>query len=307
MDQDDAPVIERLDQYVIRKMPSLSRGFASKLIEEGHVLINGEPFTKAGYKLRTSDRVVIHFDELATQSIPDIELPVLYEDDDCVVIIKPVGMLTHSKGAFNPEATVATWLRPRLIVGSFEPAKLLTKDAPLIKAAVYIPSNDRLGIVHRLDRATSGVMICAKTPEALSWLQKQFSSRKVKKSYVAIVSGHLQNDEAIINMPIERNPKKPQTFRVGSNGKSAVTQYKVVSTTDDLSLLDLTPTTGRTHQLRVHLNQLGHPIVGDTMYGGNKADRLYLHAKTLEITTPNRQRLTFEAPLPSEFNDLMKA
>jgi 23S rRNA pseudouridine1911/1915/1917 synthase len=254
-----------------------------RLIEEGKVLVNGGAVGKAGYKVRTSDQVQIIYDEATQALIPDIALPVLYEDADCVVINKPVGLLTHSKGSFNPEATVSTWLRSRM------------------KAM----SGERAGIVHRLDRATSGVMICAKTPEALGLLQKQFSLRKVKKSYVAVVNGVMNEPEAIINMPIERNPRKPQTFRVGNNGKAALTAYKVLKTDGKYSLLELKPTTGRTHQLRVHLEKLGHPIVGDTFYGGQAAQRLFLHAQSLEITLPNRERKTFEVPVPSEFEELL--
>ena len=150
-------------------------------------------------------------------------------------------------------------------------------------------------------------MICAKTPEALSWLQKQFSQRRVKKSYMALVEGVLKDEEAIIDMPIERNPKKPQVFRVGSNGKSAVTLYKVVKTDGERSLIELKPTTGRTHQLRVHLEHLGHPIVGDTFYGGKPAERLFLHAVSLELTLPNRERKTFKVPVPELFAQQLKS
>ncbi len=280
---------ERLDQYVLRHVPTLSRAHAAKLVEQGDITVNGLQNIKPGYKVRTGDTIAIDYDETAEIVLPIIHLKVLYEDDDCAVISKPVGLLSHSKGAFNPEATVASWLLGKLGESNF-PLEL----------------NDRVGIVHRLDRATSGVMICAKNKESLSWLQKQFSQRKVKKSYVAITTGLFKQEEAIIDMPVERNPKKPQTFRVGSNGKSAQTPYKVMDHNDKYSLLDLKPTTGRTHQLRVHLEHLGHPIVGDTMYGGEAADRLYLHAKSLEITLPNRQRKVFEVPLPAVFAELMK-
>ncbi len=276
---------ERLDQYVVRQIPAFSRSFATRIIEEGNVTVNGEPQTKAGYKVRSTDKIKITYDQAEQEKIPEIDLPVLYEDDDCVVINKPIGLLTHSKGTFNPEATVSTWLRSRM------------------KAM----SGERAGIVHRLDRATSGVMICAKTPEALGWLQKQFSQRRTKKSYAAVVQGIMAEPEAIIDMPIERNPKKPQTFRVGNNGKPAVTAYKVVKTDGTRSLLELKPTTGRTHQLRVHLAQLGHPIIGDTFYGGKPADRLFLHAHSLEITLPNRERKTFGVPVPPEFEGLLES
>lgn len=275
---------QRLDQRVVEMIPQLSRAFGMKLIAEGKVLVNGAPQTKGGYKMRDGDKVEIDYDIAELDAIPEIELPVIYEDDDCVVIDKPLGLLTHSKGMFNPEATVETWLRGR------------TKM-----------TGARAGIVHRLDRATSGVMICAKTPGALARLQKQFSQRRTKKNYVAVISGHIDPEEAIIDMPIERNPKAPATFRVGRQGKEAETTYKVLKTTDKYTLLELKPKTGRTHQLRVHLNHLKRPIVGDVLYGGEPADRLYLHAKELEITLPNRERRTFSSPIPKSFNDILKS
>ncbi len=273
---------QRLDQKVIELIPELSRSFAVKLINDGKVQVNGVAQLKAGSKVRDYDEVVVDYDISELEIIPDIELEVLYEDDDCVVINKPVGVLTHSKGAFNPEGTVASWLRSRL------------KDL----------EGSRGGIVHRLDRATSGVMICAKNPEALSWLQKQFSQRKTKKTYMAVVQGAMNPESAIIDMPIERNPKAPSTFRVGNQGKAARTTYRTVLANESYSLLELKPETGRTHQLRVHLATQGHPIVGDTLYAGQKADRLYLHAAELEITIPhNHERKVFAVPTPKEFRE----
>lgn len=275
---------ERLDLYVVGQVPMIGRTGAVKLIADGKVTVNGTIVLKPGYKMRAGDSVEIDYIPLAQADIPQIHLEVVYEDEDCVVIYKPVGLLTHSKGVFNPEASVATWLRSR--VASLE--------------------GERAGIVHRLDRATSGVMICAKTPEALAWLQKQFSQRRVKKTYVAIVSGVIELTAAIIDLPIERNPKKPQTFRVGSNGKTASTTYSVISSQAGQTLLELKPLTGRTHQLRVHLAHLGHPIVGDALYGGIPADRLYLHAQELELTLPSRERRNFSVQLPDEFRGRMR-
>jgi len=140
----------------------------------------------------------------------------------------------------------------------------------------------------------------------MKWLQKQFSSRKVSKTYLAIINGQLDPLEAVIDMPIERNPKKPQNFRVGSNGKNAQTTYKTLSNNHKYSLIALNPQTGRTHQLRVHLKYLGHPIVGDTFYDGEPAGRLYLHANTLEITLPSKQRKVFCVPEPPQFRLLCK-
>ncbi|HET8709417.1 MAG TPA: RluA family pseudouridine synthase [Candidatus Saccharimonadales bacterium] len=291
---------KRLDQKVVELIPELSRASATKLIEGGKVAVNGKVTEKGGYKLREGDDVQVDFDIKQLEAIPEIELEVLYEDDDCAVIVKPAGILTHSKGEFNPEATVETWLKSHI--------KQNLQNSPLEKVRPFEKEEKtrRAGIVHRLDRLTSGVMICAKTPEALSWLQKQFSQRRVKKTYCAVVAGQLKQPHAIIDMPIERNPKAPATFRVGVNGKSARTEYKVIKESADYSLLELKPETGRTHQLRVHLNNLGHPIVGDTMYDGEPADRLYLHAEELEITLPNRERKVFRTPVPASFEGLLK-
>lgn len=270
----------RLDKYMVQQLPGVSRNAIEHLIKNGAVQVNGAPVTKAGYTLKPTDEVDYTYNP--EQAILEaIDLPILYEDSDCVVINKPVGVLAHSKGAFNPEATVATWLEPK----------------------THNLEGDRAGIVHRLDRATSGVMICAKHPEALRWLQKQFSERKVKKTYNALIIGTLTPEAAVIDMPIERNPKKPQTFRVGSNGKSAITRYAVVDKSSKYSLLELRPETGRTHQLRVHLKHFNKPIVGDTFYEGEPAERLFLHAAALEITLPNKQRKIFSAHLPSEFQE----
>lgn len=272
---------ERLDQYIAREL-SLSRKASVDLIKAGEVTVNKEKATKPSIKVTSLDRIKVNNpqDEV---NIEKLVLPVIYEDENVVVIDKPIGVLTHSKGAFNPEATVATWLEDR---------------APNMKG-------NRAGIVHRLDRATSGVMILAKNAETLAFLQKQFSQRKTKKQYGAIVEGKLSQDEALIDMPIERNPKRPQTFRVGVNGKSATTYYKVLETTDKFSFVELKPVTGRTHQLRVHLKQIGHPIVGDQLYGGSAADRLYLHAQSLEITLPGGDRRVFDSKLPKSFKEYM--
>jgi 23S rRNA pseudouridine1911/1915/1917 synthase len=262
-------------------LPTLSRAYIQKLIEdEKRITINGEE-TKPGYKVRIGDKLKIDFDPSELEQIEDIDLPVLYEDDAVLVVNKPAGVISHARGKFWNEPSVASFVRQK--TGQ---------------------SGERAGIVHRLDRATSGVMICAKNQTALSWLQKQFSQRKVKKTYIAVISGHMNESEAIIDMPIARNPNKPQTFHVSQTGKTAQTHYTVTSSTDLHSTLVLTPATGRTHQLRVHLKSLGHPIVGDELYGGEPAPRLMLHAYQLELTLPGGERKIFDAPLPPEFNEI---
>lgn len=272
---DQAP--KRLDVFAAEHFPSLSRAFVQRLCGDGKILVNGAQ-EKHGYRLRAGDKVAIDFKLSEIEEIADIDLPIIYQDDNILVVNKPDGVISHARGKYWNEPSVASFVRQ--VTGQ---------------------PGERAGIVHRLDRATSGVMICAKNQQTLSWLQKQFSQRNVKKSYIAVISGHIQPEEAIIEMPIERNPKAPATFRVGSNGKAARTTYKVIGASEKYEMLELLPLTGRTHQLRVHLAHQHHPIVGDTLYGGEQADRLLLHAKSLEITLPGGERKVFTAPLPTIF------
>lgn len=272
----------RFDVVATEMLPMLSRAYVHVLIEGKRVLVNGEQ-EKAGYKLKLGDEITTDFEEAEIDQIADIDLPILYEDDNVIVINKPEGIISHSRGKYWNEPSVASFVRQK--TGQ---------------------EGERSGIVHRLDRPTSGVMICAKNQEALSFLQKQFSERKVKKTYMAVIAGHMKVPEAIIDMPIERNPKAPSTFRVGANGKASQTKYTVVESRDKHDLVRLEPLTGRTHQLRVHLTYQHHPIVGDVLYDGEPADRLFLHAASLEITLPDGERKTFEAPLPKVFATIGK-
>jgi 23S rRNA pseudouridine1911/1915/1917 synthase len=283
-------------------LPQLSRGAASRLIKDGKVLVNGAPADKAGYKLRRGDHIDVDFNNDDYARSPDIEVPILYEDGDCLVLNKPAGLLTHSKGAFNPEASVANFVRQQIAGQTAAPEPAGKTEGRKDNGA----TSPRAGIVHRLDRATSGVIICAKTPAAMIWLQRQFSQRKTQKTYMALVRGQLSTKHARIDMPIERNPKQPQTYRVGAGGKPARTEYQVLQESKNFSLLELRPKTGRTHQLRVHCRQIGHPIAGDEWYGGPPAERLYLHATSLEITLPKRLRQTFSAEVPASFAKLLE-
>ena len=277
----DVEETSRLDVFVAKSIEGASRSFVSSLCDQGKVSINGTVIYKVSSKVHGGDVVSVAYDKDAAETVPEIDLEILYEDDDCLVVVKPEGVLTHSKGAFNPEATVSSFIRP-YTTGM---------------------EDKRGGIVHRLDRVTSGLLICAKNDKAIDWLQKQFAERKVKKEYIAVVEGVPETLEANIEMPIERNPKKPQTFRAGPNGKKAETYYKVLKHSDTMSLVELKPHTGRTHQLRVHMQQIGNPILGDVLYGGQPADRTYLHAHSLTLTLPNGSVKTFTCAVPSSFND----
>lgn len=271
----------RLDVFV-HEHAGVSRSFAGRLCDQQKVWVNDEPM-KPSYKVKSGDVITVLFDQKDLQVHEQIDLPILYEDNDVIVINKPTGILSHSKGAYNPEATVATFIAPKL------------QDL----------SGERGGVVHRLDRATSGVMICAKNETALIWLQKQFSTRRVHKTYLAVISGTLNPSEAIIDMPVARNPRKPKTFHVDPHGRKAVTKYKVLEQSLRHSLVLLEPQTGRTHQLRVHLSQQGHPIVGDEFYDGEPSERLMLHAYKLSVLLPNKTQHEFIAEIPSAFHTMM--
>lgn len=277
-----ADVGMRTDVFVAAQFPEFTRSSLEVLFENQLICVNGQA-AKESYRLREGDKISVDDSRLRAKPA-HIDLPVLYEDDDVVVIDKPAGVLTHSKGALNTEPTVASFL-----AGKITDKKL---------------AGNRAGIVHRLDRATSGVIIGAKNARALKWLQKQFSTRKTKKSYVAVVEGTLDEPEAIIDAPIERNPRRPQTFRAGAGGKTAQTHYRVLKTLEKdgktYSVLELNPVTGRTHQLRVHLAYIGHPIAGDPVYGHGDGT-LLLHAAGLELTLPSKKRMKFESQLPVKF------
>lgn len=270
---------KRLDATLAERYPDISRSTWQKHIKAGHVSVNGTVRESPKYDITDADSIEVHIPDATDFS--SHELPIIYLDDNVIVVNKPVGVLTHAKGALNDEFTVAEFFRRYTTFGL---------------------DTNRPGIVHRLDRDTSGVMIGARNPETAMLLQKQFADRKTKKTYAAVLDGTLKQQEAKIDLPIGRNPAAPSTFRVDPKGKSAITRYEVLAVQDKLSLVELRPETGRTHQLRVHMGYLGAPILGDRVYG-KSADRLYLHAEKLEITIPISQRITFEAPIPPEFSE----
>lgn len=274
---------KRLDVELAERYPDTSRSTWQKHVKAGHVKVNGEVADSPKFEVTEND--VIAIDTPAQTDFSGESLPIVYIDDNVIVINKPVGALTHAKGALNDEFTVAEFFR---------------------RYTSYNLDSNRPGIIHRLDRDTSGIMIGARNDETATLLQKQFADRKAKKEYVAIVSGHVAENTALIDLPIGRNPTAPSTFRVDAGGKSAQTVYEVVKTNDTVSMLSLKPKTGRTHQLRVHMQYLNVPIVGDRIYGGIPADRLYLHAASLEITLPGGERKTFTAAVPQEFDDFME-
>ncbi len=272
-----------MDIFISSLLPDLSRSYIAKQIVTQKVTVN-KRLAVPGLKLKPGDIVYFSLKSLKPKPTKLIDLPLIYEDDFCLIIDKPSGILTHQKGFIGEEATVASFILPKL-------------DIKL--------SGNRAGIVHRLDRGTSGVIIAGKTDVAVKYLQRQFAKRQIKKTYLALIKGKPEQVKATINMPIERNPNRPSTFRVGPNGKAAETYYEIIKQYNDYTMLKIHPKTGRTHQIRVHLKAIGHPIVGDVLYGGEPAERIMLHASELEVILPNKGRLSFNSPLPGEFNDYL--
>lgn len=272
---DDPEKVEkaRLDHLLVQQYPNYKRATLQKFIKDGRVTVDGVVAQKPNAKIATDAKIVLTPpDEVTIPPRP----PVIYEDEHVLVLNKPAGLLSMAKGEYCAEPTL--------------------EDYGLL--------------VHRLDRDTSGVVILAKDPETQSMLRRQFQDRKAHKVYYAIVVGHPKLPAALIDLPIARNLKRPTTFQVDQNGKPSQTAYRVLEQNDKYSLLELKPTTGRTHQLRVHLKYLGTPILGDPVYGDQPAKtRLFLHAGELEITIPGPDeniRRTFTAPLPPEFEQQMQ-
>lgn len=267
----ERPVKKRLDLILAQIYKSYNRSTLQKFIENGYVKVDGKKIMKPSTKFEDGIYIELKVPEKLKNT--DLIPKTIYEDENVLVVNKPAGFLSEFKGEYCPEATLANYGL----------------------------------IVHRLDRDTSGVIILAKNPETQSMLRRQFQDRKTHKIYQAVVSGRPKLDEARIDLPLLRNKKRPTTFLVDANGKPAETFYKVLKTDDEHSLVELRPTTGRTHQLRVHMKYLGNPIVGDPVYGEEPADRLYLHAKSLEITLPGGKRKTFTAKPPASFKKYIKA
>lgn len=221
-----------------------------------------------------------------------MNISIVYEDADLLVINKPAGLLTHPKSPGDQSESVVGWLLEKY------PSIAKIGEDPL-----------RPGIVHRLDRETSGLLIIAKTQMAFDYLKKQFQERKIKKTYLALVYGELKNKSGVIDAPLGKLGIRQSTKIHGKKElaeKEAITEYRVITEYQDYSLLEVKPQTGRTNQIRVHLKAIDHPIVYDSVYAGRKAvcppelGRLFLHAQKLSFTTPAGQGLTLEADLPPE-------
>ena len=282
---------ERLDRFVALRSPEYSRSYVQKLIEEGWITVNGR-LAKPALKLKTGDRIFI------TEPPPEpspltpehILLNVHYEDSDIIVVDKPPGMTTHPAPGSRSGTLV------NALLGLLP--KLADSENP-----------ERPGIVHRLDKDTSGLIVVAKNRKALETLSNQFKSRRVKKVYLALVKGHVKPDRGLIDAPIGRDAVHRQKMAVTSSGRSAQTAYRVKRYLDGYTLLELRPETGRTHQIRVHLAEIGYPVVGDTVYGvrSGLVPRQFLHAYKLTFRLPSTgEQVTFTTRLPDDLKTALE-
>jgi 23S rRNA pseudouridine1911/1915/1917 synthase len=283
----------RLDRFLALELPQFSRSRLQALIGKGFVRLNGKP-PRARELVRKDDSIQVEvppLEKIETKA-EDIPLEILFEDDQLLVINKPAGMVVHP-GAGNREHTLVN--------------ALLSHCTSLSG----IGGKERPGIVHRLDKETSGCLVVAKTDTAHRELSKQFAERTVSKTYLALVAGRLKKTSGVIDAPIARHPVHRQRMRVSSltRGRAAKTTYRVVSSGGEMSLVECDLHSGRTHQIRVHLQHLGHPVIGDKLYGAKTArnyPRQMLHAWKLGFSDPTTgERRQFEAALPSDFSALL--
>jgi len=288
----------RLDKFLAEQVTDLSRSAIRRLIDTADVLVNGEP-VKAGHKLRSGDLVVAcvpqpEASEPAAEAIP---LDIVYEDQVLIVINKPAGMVIHPAPGHQSGTLV----------------NALLAHCSELAAAAGSTGDARPGIVHRLDRDTSGLILVAKNEQIRRALQRQFQARQVHKGYLALLEGHLQAARGRIEAPLGRDPRHRQRMAVVPGGREAITEYRLLASYagGGYSLVEAEPKTGRTHQIRVHFASIGHPVVGDTVYGRRRTPlpvpRQFLHAQRLGFTHPlTGPTLEFEAPLPEDLAAVLR-
>ena len=286
---------KRIDAYLAKK-EDISREHVQRIIKEENILVNGKK-TKPAYKVQKNDKISLEEEqpkeiELKAQEIP---IEIIYQDDDIIVVNKPKGMVVHP-GNGNPDGTLVNSLMA------------ICKDS-----LSGIGGEIRPGIVHRLDKDTSGVLVVAKNDKAHINLSNQIKNREVEKTYIALVRGIVKENEATINMPIGRNKNDRKKMAVEKDGKEAITNFKVLERypKDNCTLLEVKIETGRTHQIRVHLSHIGYPVIGDEVYSNGKnkwgIKGQCLHAKKLKFKHPiTGKEMEFEAELPDYFKDVLR-
>jgi 23S rRNA pseudouridine1911/1915/1917 synthase len=278
---------ERLDIYLSTVL-GRTRSNVARLLEQGLIEVNGNGAPRPSYKVQPGDRVTIREAIKPTLAIPAPDLEIVYEDDDLMVVSKPAGLSVHPGAGRTQVPTVADF------------ARLRTSD----------PDNERPGIVHRLDRDTSGLLIIAKNSEAKAYLQAAFKSREIHKTYKLLVVGRLKQAKATIKLPLGRDVSKPLQQAVVAGGRDAITSYTALAYLPGYTYVEAQPATGRTHQLRIHFAALGHPVAGDTTYGPTARPlglkRQFLHAGGLEFTAPSGKKIHVSAKMPADLEKVLE-
>jgi 23S rRNA pseudouridine1911/1915/1917 synthase len=333
---------QRLDDFFAARFGSLSRMRITNLIEAGACLVNGA-VGRAGYRILTGDSIEVSFDDGApTAMSPEpISLEVIHEDEHVIVVVKPAGMLVHPTMSVKT-GTLANALAYHLNKSRIEEGRWRMEDLALRSPKSFDPRSSilnpqiviRPGMVHRLDRATSGLIVIAKSPRALTVLSRHFRKRLVEKRYLALVRGNVEEEAGSINAPIGRDADQRPRWRVMESGKSAETRFKVLERMGRVTLLELEPVTGRTNQLRIHCAHIGHPIIGDEMHGdcesrisdresedtslriedhfeirdSHSPIRLCLHASKLAFHhTAGGEWMEFTSPLPADIVETVES
>lgn len=284
---------KRIDAYLVETSGEFSRVAIQRLIQNKKILVNGKQ-VKASYKVQENDEIFLEEEkpkniELKAQDIP---IEIIYEDNDIIVVNKPKGLVVHPANG-NPDGTLVNAIMS------------ICKDS-----LSGIGGQIRPGIVHRLDKDTSGILIVAKNDKAHINISEQIKNHNVKKTYIALVRGIVKENEATINMPIGRSTKDRKKMAVNKNGKEAITHFKVLKRYDCYTLLEVNIETGRTHQIRVHLSEIGYPIVGDNIYSNGKNEwgiqGQVLHAKSLMFKHPiTCKEMFLEATIPDYFEEIL--
>ena len=285
---------ERLDKLIASRVTGMSRSFVQQLMKRGEILVNGQP-CKPAQRVRFGDRLEVYLPPVEPPSDLEPEylpIPVIYEDDDIIVFDKPPGIVTHPAPG-HERGTLVNALKA-------------------IRPDLQLQPSHRPGIVHRLDKDTSGLLVVAKTEPARLALLEQWQSRSVVKRYTALVHGVVEPDSGTIDAPISRDPRDRTKMAVVAWGRPAITHFRVLERFSCATLLDVTIETGRTHQIRVHCAFIGHPVVGDQQYGGNRSfcvpvPRQFLHARYLRFRHPTTgQVIELETPLPWDLRAVLE-
>lgn len=283
---------QRLDKFIVNQCPEFSRSYIQKLIKQNNVLVN-DKLEKSGYRIEKGDYVEVKIILPKKRELKPVslKLKIFYEDKDVLVLYKPVGVVVYPPFPYYLKDTIT--------------------DALLAYNNVF-KKVERCGIVHRLDKYTSGVIVVAKNNKTREDLISQFKKREVTKKYIALIEGHIKPEEGIIEAPIGRSKKEKTKMHIAleNEGKYAKTAYKVLNYLENFTLVEVIPKTGRTHQIRVHFASIGHPIVGDSVYGPKRKkidiNRQFLHAKYLKFKLPNTNKwVKFECRLPQDLQKVL--